>query len=445
MLYSLICGEVMMDRNKFEEIYVNYGERKYPIETVRSVKNCYIANEQRELAIKAASEKIRLIKQDAIADVVDFFNCLKRCYSGYDYFFTDEMCDKIQKTIIRQIKIWPGKISNRRLQFYIFRELASIINDCHFELYVCNQTRFLQKQYIAYVADILLCKEANGYHVVTGNADFTQGQFLKEEEVKDFLLPTLYLGEGSSLDKEYYLLGIYSDNKVKDITLYGKRIKLHRILSDKVVQTAESNVISEDGYVKVNHSTYVMPWDEELLQEYYEDGCRCSKQDAVILNLAGNRGGSSSYPQRFFEGLIGSGENGFSGAYLPNPADVCDELKKYELDFADRSVSSSYKGKLYVVMNNETASSAEMGVSSAFYVKNVVCVGSGTLGCSTFGNCVMFQLQRSKILFRFGHRLFYHDGFDEGKGFVPDYWIDDENPVEVVEKWIRRKNGIHCN
>lgn len=41
-----------MDRKKFEEIYVNYGERKYPIETVGSVQNCYISNEQREQAIK---------------------------------------------------------------------------------------------------------------------------------------------------------------------------------------------------------------------------------------------------------------------------------------------------------------------------------------------------------------------------------------------------------
>ena len=428
-----------MDRNKFEEIYVNYGERRYPIETVRSVQNCYIANEQRELAIKAASEKVRLTKQDAIADVLDFFNCLKRCYSGYDYFFTDEMCDRIQKKIIRQIKIWPGKISNRRLQFYIFRELASIINDCHFELYVCNQTRFLRKQYVAYVADIVLCKEKDGYQIVKGNSDFTQGQLLSEEEVKNYLMPTIYLGENSGLDKAYYLLGIYSDKKVKVISLGRKRLKLHRILSDRAGQSEESRVVPDKGYVKVNHHTYDMPWDEDLLQEYYEEGCLCSKEDAVILNLTGNGGGCSFYPKRFFDGLNGNGENGFIEAHLPEPSNICNEVKKYELNYPNTSESSSYMGAVYVVMNKATASSAEMGVSSASFVKNVVCLGSGSLGCGTFGQCVMFQLQKSKIIFCFGHKSFYHDGFEEGKGFLPDYWIDDENPVEVVEKWIRGK------
>jgi len=434
-----------MDRKKFEEIYVNYGERKYPIETVGSVQNCYISNEQREQAIKAASEKVMLTKQDAIADVMDFFNCLKRCYSGYDYFFTDEICDKIQKRIIRQIKIWPGKISNIRLQFYIFRELESIINDCHFELYVCNQTYFLLKQYIAYVADIVLRKEPKGYQIVKGNSDFSQDKILTEEEVKDFLMPTVYFGEISKEGEEYYLLGKYSDKQVKEISLCGKRLKLHRILSDRAGQSEKSRVVPENGYVKVNHSTYDIPWDEALFQEYYEEGCLCSKEDAVILNLAGNRGGCSFYPKRFFDGLNGNGENGFIEAHLPEPSNICNEVKKYELNYPNTSESSSYMGTLYVVMNKATGSSAEMGVSSASFVKNVVCLGSGSLGCGTFGQCVMFQLQKSKIIFCFGHKSFYHDGFEEGKGFLPDYWIDDENPVAVVEEWIKRKENILRN
>lgn len=31
-----------------------------------------------------------------------------------------------------------------------------------------------------------------------------------------------------------------------------------------------------------------MPWDEALLDEFYQDGVTCSKADHVILNLAGN-------------------------------------------------------------------------------------------------------------------------------------------------------------
>ena len=125
-----------MDKKCFETIYENYGEHTYPKETADSVRRCYVPYEKQEQAYKDAVPLRKLTKQQATEDVIDFFNCLKRTYSGYDYFFTDEICDKIQKRIIRQIKIWPGKISNRRLWFYFVRQLSPILNDSHFEFFV---------------------------------------------------------------------------------------------------------------------------------------------------------------------------------------------------------------------------------------------------------------------------------------------------------------------
>jgi len=68
--------------------------------------------------------------------------------------------------------------------------------------------------------------------------------------------------------------------------------------------------------------------------------------------------------------------------------------------------------------------------------------GSASLGCCTFGNCAYFRLPNSKILFRCGHRLFYHEKFEEGKGFLPEYWIDDADPLGVVEEYVRRCEPI---
>ena len=97
-----------------------------------------------------------------------------------------------------------------------------------------------------------------------------------------------------------------------------------------------------------------------------------------------------------------------------------------------------YNGKLFVVTNKRVASSAEMAVSPAFNIKNAILVGSATSGCSNFGECLMFQLLHSGIMLFCGHKVFYHDKFDEGKGFLPDYWIDDENPLAVVEEYIHK-------
>jgi hypothetical protein len=54
-------------------------------------------------------------------------------------------------------------------------------------------------------------------------------------------------------------------------------------------------------------------------------------------------------------------------------------------------------------------------------------------------------LPHSKICFRYGNRLFYYENFEEGKGFLPDYWIDDKDPVGVVEAYIKRKENRENN
>jgi hypothetical protein len=203
-----------VNREQFREIYENYGERTYPKETADSVRRCYVPYENREQAYNDAIPVKRLTKQQASADVIDFFNCLKRTYCGYDYFFTDEKCDKIQETILRKIKSRLGKISNKTLALFLFRELSPILNDNHFHLYACRRMRLFQKNHNAYVTDIVLRKAGDIYVIVNENSDVPKGSFFTEDEVREFLLPTLYVGEGSTIEDEYYLLGKYSVTKV---------------------------------------------------------------------------------------------------------------------------------------------------------------------------------------------------------------------------------------
>lgn len=428
-----------MDKTQFKEIYENYRERSYPKETAESVRRCHIPYGKEEPAYTEAIPVRKLTKQQAIADVLDFFHCLKRTYCGFDYFFTDEMCDKIQNTLLRKIKSRLGKVSNKTIFFSLFRELYPILNDSHFNLYACKRMKFFRKNHIAYVTNIILRKTGNSYEVVNENKDFKKGFSFAPNEVQDFLMPTLYVGENSRIEVDYYLLGKYSATRVNSLSIKGKKLKTHRILSDSATQDNVDRIVSKNGYVIANHKSYGMPWNEDLLREYYNDGCNCAGSDAVILNLTGNGGGSSDYPERFYEGLNGSSEDGLYGAYLPSPTELPDEVKRYQMRYPGENISPTYNGTLYVVMNKATASSAEMGVSPSYYVKNAVRVGSGTFGCSTFGNCVMFQLPNSKICFRYGLRLFYYENFEEGKGFLPDYWIDDKDPVRVVEQYIKKK------
>jgi len=38
--------------------------------------------------------------------------------------------------------------------------------------------------------------------------------------------------------------------------------------------------------------------------------------------------------------------------------------------------------------------------------------------------------------------LFYEDDFDIGKGKFPDYWIDNEDPVEYILKCLEQQKQI---
>lgn len=182
-----------------------------------------------------------------------------------------------------------------------------------------------------------------------------------------------------------------------------------------------------------------MPWNAEQEKIYTEDGVSASGKKYTILNVANNSGGSSSFPEAFYKGLNGIDDVGCFGAYLPFPSEIEGNTKRYQFrkPLCYEMEKGNYQGTLFVIMNGATASSAEMAVSCSWYVPNAIWIGSATMGCGTFGNCVNFLLPNSGMHFRCGCRLFYYDGFHEGEGFMPDFWIDDMNPVAVIEEYIK--------
>lgn len=430
-----------MNKQEFEQLFNN--DKSYSYDTVESVKRCFVPYERSEEAIERATNFARVSAAEAIQDVKDFFNCLKRCYSGYDYFIGDEKCDEICNWVIKKVKSkLLRRISNKELSELLYGSLRDIITDSHFLIYASGIERNFARKHIAYVTDIVVRECIEGYVVVKGNEEFPCGYRFGEGEVKEFLLPTLYVDESATGEEKYYLLGKYTLTETKEIMLSGKCIPTHRILSDMAVQEGEDRLSFKDGYAIANHKSYGMPWNRELMDEFYQEGLSCAQTEVVILNLLSNGGGSSDYPEHFYRGLSGIEENGFSGAHLPMPENVKVGVKTYDrYDCVKESdIKNTFQGKLFVVMNKGTASSAEMAVSPAFYMENAILAGSATYGCGTFGECLFYQLPNSGILFRNGHKLFWHERFEEGVGFLPDYWIDDINPVEVIEKYVAQNS-----
>lgn len=147
---------------------------------------------------------------------------------------------------------------------------------------------------------------------------------------------------------------------------------------------------------------------------------------------------------RFFEGLTGSDYSEIMTATFTHPRELTKAERQYRsaVPYA-KTPKGHYDGQLFVVMNKATASSAENGLGTARQVPGTVFVGSPSRGCGTFGDCCMYSLPNSKIAFRFGYKILHYDDCEEGRGFLPDYWIDDEDPVRVVEEYLRlNKNSL---
>ena len=426
-----------MKRCDFERVYLQSESRIYPQETVSSVLQCIKAPNQREEIITLSKRRNFLSHRKALQDVTFFFDTLKRCYSGYDFFYPGDGGEIIKREIEKKIESTVFGVTNRKLCNWISELLSGTINDSHFTLSVCNREwRFFSKK-VAYVTDLVVRKQSEEvYEVAVGNEVFKKGTNLKKDSLQDYLMPTLVVLDDYKKTDSFYLLGKYTKEETAFVVIDGIKVPTHQIRSDFAKSENKNRFENKEDLVVVTHTTYDMPYEETLINAYCDEGRKASEKSNVILNLSGNGGGKSAFVSAFYKGLSGLDNTFFREAALPFPWELKDGKKTYSIEEEIIKQKGNYDGTLYVVMNKATGSSAEMGVAPSYQLKNSIRVGSATFGCCTFGDCPLYQLPNSKIIFSFGCKVFFHEAFEEGDGFLPDYWIDDEDPVKVVERYI---------
>lgn len=165
----------------------------------------------------------------------------------------------------------------------------------------------------------------------------------------------------------------------------------------------------------------------------------CARKNLIIWDLSGNHGGNSKYPEAFLRGLNGYVQCEMDTAILHSPVVGNSDTDKY-YDFqkapALELTRSTYDGTLYIVMNKQTGSSAENAITFSQSCKNTITIGSPSAGVGLFGEVRPYRLTNSGIFVLLPYKLFYEDDFEIGKGKYPDYWIDNENPVEYILKCL---------
>ncbi len=432
-----------MDSNIFKRIYGDYEAIDFKDEDINIVKTIY-KNMNFEAAMQLC-ELVDISLDDAILDVEELFITLKYCYSGYEYFNQLVNFNDIKYSIINELKeLGVNLIDTNQLASIITKHLKKHIIDGHFTFITKDQVFPIYKPYLAYVTNVIVEECGNDYKVIKGNKKLPLETIISKNFLEDKLLPTLTILS----NKNCYLIGVYSNVKVETITIDNVKLNTHILNADGY----ERN--TPDYIYKFNeHKTYnllkskkylIHENKEEYLKKFYEFGVKSKNKNVVIFDIAGNRGGWSAYPDEFVKGLNGYSHWKTDIAIIKNDIFGNENNKKnYEILYGkDYDTSKgSFDGTLYVVMNKKTSSSGEAAIAHTKSCRKVVFVGSASAGIGLFGDIKSYLLTRSKIYISIPYKV-YFENKEEGKGFLPNYWIDSKNPTKYLEKWLKHNNKI---
>lgn len=261
---------------------------------------------------------------------------------------------------------------------------------------------------------------------------------LQSSDIQGDLFPTLVPGH----QNECYLIGRYAIKDPCYIEISGYHCKTH-LLRSSYLDSHSSNLyqLNEKSThaIFTNTSYQIYKETEKHESNFFHTGMLCARKNLIIWDLSGNHGGNSKYPAAFLRGLNGYVQCEMDTAILHSPVVGNSDTDKY-YDFhkapALDLTRATYDGTLYIVMNKQTGSSAENAITFSQSCKNTITIGSPSAGVGLFGEVRPYRLTNSGIFVLLPYKLFYEDDFEIGKGKYPDYWIDNENPVEYILKCL---------
>lgn len=391
---------------------------------------------------------VPLTREAAVYDVECFFDLLKYCYAGYNYYADKVDFAQAKADVLAALP--ADGITSVNVKDALYHTLKPHINDTHFA-FQCGGRESFKQSYGAYFTGLTVEECEGGYKVIRKEkGDVEIGHIFTAEEVEGHLFETFPDADGT----KRYLVGVLTDEKTETLEIGGFELPLHFCRTDTLHEPKEWGVWSEwnwNGLKIVKHTNYLNEEVErtreafgldENANPYLDHGKKLRNDPVFMWSLLGNCGGNSEYPKNFILGLNDYAVWMSDCAILRNPIldkNMTEKVSKYSVYQSEEIDHSraAYEGHLFVVQNKGVASSGEAAVKFAESVKNVHFVGGATSGCGQFGDLRRYRLPNSGVKFVMGYKVFNMDGFEEGKGLAPDYWLDTTEPFSDIEDYIR--------
>jgi hypothetical protein len=204
-------------------------------------------------------------------------------------------------------------------------------------------------------------------------------------------------------------------------------------------------------------------------QAFVAAAARVRVKPAFIVDVRGNQGGNSMPVMNWAAGLSGQEfrqtgdmvlrgnvqlQGGVNAAMCRAPEYYAEAVKKLEEAYKERRVPyrefdlnapssfkggaglEKYQGLAVVIANKDCASTCEELVGYAVQLQNDLLLGENTGGLVHIGSVAPYQLPNSRVFVQLAGKVFTDNPGDpkEGVGYLPDLWLDTDDPVPIAEK-----------
>ncbi len=409
-------------------------------------------------------------KREALEDIHMFEYLLKTSYSGFEYW---EKHGVDFNSFFANLKKF-AQANDSVLTYDFEMEITKIlqqIRDGHITI-TGLESHHAYRHKSVYYCDVLLEETSDGtLQVLSSQNDAIEiGDLFTQQDSSKYLFKTL-----SPTDKYHYLVGMLSYAPVSSRMLSFNnnpvRIPFHESrLINATFDDPEPFYISRvDSIPIVRVKSFAEKYYPEM-QKFMQAGNDLRNEDIVIVNLFYNGGGSSVFPQSFIRNMNGKVGWETDWAILKSPA-ITEFYAKYNLDSSQEispdfmelvtshielcdkyrntpvkhwefasvqklETPGNYNGTLVLLTNRRVLSAGENMVGASKSIQNGIVIGENTGGSGQFSSTCDYYLPNSRIVAHIPRQLILIPDFEECVGFMPDYWMDTEEPVEEVLDWL---------
>ena len=438
-----------------------------------------------ELAPAGTGEcPVTISSDEALEDIEMLRYLFENGYSGYEYWHNrgvdfggvyERLIELAEENEDVSVFVMEGIIADG----------LSSIQDGHLTVSGHSTSRFLKRK-TPYLTDVIVEREL----LENGEADPSADYTVVLSAVDTVHPGMVYAGPEDNLfpifsrsGVEQFLLGVFSDEiesravfpfQTGSSVAASIELPLHQCRLGRTALPGEESFYRTevDGIELVRIADFGAD-NHELMLEFAESGSDLADTDKLIVDLMGNSGGSSRYGKGFIEGLNRVAHWRMYYAMLCSPATIGSYAATETEDMPEEVAASitrmqqslerlretpvrcwlylndeirsremgDYQGRAVFLTDRYVASSGEALLDYSKSVPNAVLVGENSAGVGTFGEVRQYWLPNSHISLYLPSKLFLAPGFEEGVGYLPDYWLDSPDPVAEVARWLNNPDS----